>query len=77
MLLQGWIKSPVAVDARVNVNTIRAMEARGPAVLTSGLDTVRRVQAVLEAAGVQFIPENGGGPAFEAAQGKLLSKNKP
>ncbi len=39
----------------VSANTIRAMEARGAAVLTSGLDTVKAVQAALEAAGVEFL----------------------
>ena len=42
--LAGMDQIALAEDARVNVNTIRATEARGPAVLTSGLDTIRRVQ---------------------------------
>lgn len=51
----------LAERSGVNVNTIRNMEARGSEILVSGLDTVAKVQGALEAAGVQFIPENGGG----------------
>lgn len=49
-----------AQRAGVNVNTIRNMEGLGGETLVSGLDTISKVQAALEAAGVQFIPENGG-----------------
>lgn len=45
----------------VHANTIRKMEGRGDATLTSGLETINKIQAVLETAGVEFIPENGGG----------------
>lgn len=39
----------------VSVTTIRTMEARGPEILTSGLDTITKVQRALEEAGVDFI----------------------
>lgn len=52
----------LADAAKVNVNTIRAMEGRKAQTLSSGLDTVRAVQAALETRGVRFIAENGGGP---------------
>jgi DNA-binding XRE family transcriptional regulator len=39
----------------VSANTIRAMEGRKAETLTSGLYTVRAVQAALEAAGVEFL----------------------
>ncbi len=55
-------QAQLAKAANVNVNTIRNMEAMGGKVLVSGLDTVKKVQTALEAAGVEFIPENGGGP---------------
>jgi hypothetical protein len=42
----------------VNVNTIRKMEWKGAATLTSGLSTIRRVQSALEAAGVEFQNHN-------------------
>jgi len=50
----------LAVEAQVNVNTIRAMEASGAGTLTSGLATIRRVQEALERRGVEFL--NHGNP---------------
>lgn len=45
----------LAERAGVSANTIRSMEGKGAGTLTSGLDTVRAVQAALEAAGVEFL----------------------
>ena len=45
----------LAAEAGVNVNTIRNMEARGADPITSGAVTVRNVQGVLEAHGVEFL----------------------
>lgn len=45
----------LAERSKVSANTIRAMEGKGANTLTSGLDTVRAVQAALEAAGVEFL----------------------
>jgi DNA-binding XRE family transcriptional regulator len=58
----------LAEAAGVNVNTIRNMEARGGQLLSSGLDTVTKVQRTLEAAGVEFIAENGGGAGVRLAK---------
>lgn len=63
-------QAALAERAGVNVNTIRAMEGRGNGVLVSGLDTVTKVQEALEAAGVVFIPENGGGAGVRLAKPK-------
>lgn len=60
----------LATAANVNINTIRNMEARGAQVLKSGLDTIQKVQRALEAAGVHFIPENGGGAGVRLAKRK-------
>ena len=45
----------LAKDAGVNVNTIRAMEARRGQMLKSGLETIRKVQGVLEELGIEFL----------------------
>ncbi len=45
----------LAERSKVSANTIRAMEAKGANMLTSGLDTVRAVQSALETAGVEFL----------------------
>jgi len=66
--LAGINQEQLAELASVNVNTIRNMEGRGGEMLVSGLDTVMKVQTALEGAGVQFIPENGGGAGVRLAK---------
>ncbi|MCJ2063266.1 helix-turn-helix domain-containing protein [Methylobacterium sp. J-088] len=53
--LSGIEQADLATRADLHVNTIRKMEAKGPAEITSGADVVRRVQCALEAAGVEFL----------------------
>lgn len=60
----------LAERAGVSANTIRSMEAKGTSILTSGHDTVRMVQAALEAAGVEFL--NHGRPGV-----RLLAPQTP
>jgi len=53
-------QSQLAEQSGVSIGTIRNMEQRGELTLSSGLDTVRRVQSALEAAGIEF--QNHGRP---------------
>jgi transcriptional regulator with XRE-family HTH domain len=53
--LAGVDQQHVADSARVNVNTIRNMEATGPEAITIGAVTVRKVQLALEALGIEFL----------------------
>jgi transcriptional regulator with XRE-family HTH domain len=53
--LAGMNQEQVAAKSGVNVNTIRNMEGRGGETLVSGLDTVTKVQAALEAEGIEFL----------------------
>src|SRR6202035_5226295 len=53
--LAGVDQQQVADSARVNVNTIRNMEARGAKPITSSAVTVRNVQLALEALGIEFL----------------------
>ena len=53
--LLGVEQTELAKKADLHVNTIRKMEGKGAAEITSGADIVRRVQSVLEAAGVEFL----------------------
>ena len=53
--LLGMEQTDLATRADLHVNTIRKMEGKGPAEITSGADIVRRVQSALEAAGVDFL----------------------
>lgn len=64
--LVGMEQSDLAERAGVSVNTVRKMEWRAAETLTSGLDTIKRVQAALEAAGVEFL--NHGQPGVRLAK---------
>ena len=59
--LVRWRADDLAAKANIGVATIRRAEALdGPVSMTAAnVDAIRRA---LEAAGVVFIPENGGGP---------------
>ncbi|KAF0205630.1 helix-turn-helix domain-containing protein [Methylocystis sp. L43] len=63
---QKWL----AEQSSVSVNTIRNMEARGREAITSGAVTVRKVQAALEKAGVEFT--NGDEPGVKLKKGPRL-----
>lgn len=59
--LLGWSQSQLAEAAGKSLPTIKRLEredGEGPAVSDDVRDAV---QAALEKAGVEFIPENGGG----------------
>ena len=55
-----WTAAQLAEHSKVGLSTVRrAEDAAGPPPLTAAnLDAIRRA---LEAGGVEFIPENGGG----------------
>jgi transcriptional regulator with XRE-family HTH domain len=55
----------LAAKAGVSPTTITRLE-RGEALYQRTVDAIR---AVLEAAGVEFIPENGGGPGVRLKRG--------
>ena len=69
--LAGIGQSDLAAAAKISVPTLRRMEASdGPA---SGIaNNVAAVRAALEAAGVEFIAENGGGAGDELQEGDAL-----
>ena len=59
--LAGMEQVKLAELAGLSVNTIRNMEASGASVMRIRLDTLNKAKTALEAAGVEFIAENGGG----------------
>ena len=59
--LLGWSQTELAAAAGLSLPTIKRLErveGDGPAV---SADARKSVQSALEKAGVEFIPENGGG----------------
>ncbi|MBJ2153873.1 helix-turn-helix domain-containing protein [Paracoccus sp. IB05] len=53
-------QAQLAEASGVSLPTIKRLELM-PGPLRVRLDTITAIQAALEAAGVEFIPENGGG----------------
>jgi predicted transcriptional regulator len=62
-------QSDLAKAAGVSVDTIKRLE-RTEGVVSANLATVHSVVSALEAAGVEFIPENGGGPGVRLKKAK-------
>ncbi|MCA8894506.1 MAG: helix-turn-helix transcriptional regulator [Amphiplicatus sp.] len=59
--LIGWSQSDLAEKSGVSEPTIKRLEAND-GDLGGRSDTVEKIVGALQTAGVQFIPENGGGP---------------
>ena len=59
-LLQ-WSAADLAKESSVGVNTIRRAEIAGDQIALTAANSAM-LRGVLEAAGVEFIDENGGGP---------------
>jgi len=66
--LAGLTQEDVAKATGLSVQTIKRMEITGPERSSAG--NVQAVQRALEAAGVIFIPENGGGAGVRLAKPK-------
>lgn len=65
--LLGWSQPNLAEAAGISVSTIKRLEADKPATAANQ----RAALAALEAAGVEFIAENGGGPGVRLRKGRL------
>jgi transcriptional regulator with XRE-family HTH domain len=70
--LLRWDQTELAVKADVSVETIKRLEKMTGALMTTRVATVAALQRAMEAAGVQFIPENGGGAGVRLAKPGLL-----
>ena len=57
--LVGWSQQDLAEKSRIGIVTIHQLEAGTSQPRRATIDVIRRA---LEAAGVEFIDENGGGP---------------
>jgi len=59
--LLGWNQSQLSDASGVNVGTIKRMEKDDEGLQNAYNKNVIAVQSALEKAGIEFIPENGGG----------------
>lgn len=64
--LVGLAQADVAALTGKTVKTVSRAETEGGIVSAA---TVAAIRAALEAAGVEFIPENGGGPGVRLRKG--------
>lgn len=64
--LLGLTQDDIAASSGLSVQTIKRMEGLGTG--RSSTDNVMAVKKALEAAGVAFIPENGGGAGVRLAK---------
>ncbi len=67
----------LADAASVHVNTIRKMEAKGRAEITSAADVLRRVQSALERFGVEFLDEGHPGVRLRPGAKPPSAPSKP
>ena len=59
--LLRWEQRDLADASSVSLPTIKRLES-APGVMAAHMSTVAALRAALEAAGIEFIAENGGGP---------------
>jgi transcriptional regulator with XRE-family HTH domain len=57
--LLGWSQAQVAQHSGLSVPTVKRAEGAG--AIAAAAEAVAAIRAALVAAGVEFIPENGGG----------------
>ncbi|MER9061682.1 transcriptional regulator [Mesorhizobium sp. M0698] len=65
-LLQ-WDQKALAAKSKVSVATIKRLEPIA-GMLKANQVTIEALKRALEAGGVEFIPENGGGPGVRLAR---------
>ena len=73
-LLQ-WSAADLAKESSVGVNTIRRAEIAGDQIALTAANSAM-LRRVLEAAGVEFIDENGGGPGVRLRGGETSKKRR-
>ncbi|MEO6013916.1 MAG: helix-turn-helix transcriptional regulator [Devosia sp.] len=66
--LLEWSQGDLVEKTSLSLTTVRRMEAADVGPGRSSAENVATVERALEAAGVQFIPENGGGAGVRMAK---------
>lgn len=59
--LLRWEQARLAETAGVSVETVKRLERMDGSLGATRVDTLDKLRRALERAGVEFIPENGGG----------------
>ena len=72
--LLGWSQTDLADAAERSLPTIKRLEREGDEGPSVSDDVREAVQRALEKAGVEFIPENGGGAGVRLAKRARKSK---
>ncbi len=67
-MLLRWEQKDLAERSGVSLPTIKRLETR-PGELQAHQPTIAAIRQALESAGVEFIPENGGGPGVRLRKG--------
>ena len=71
--LLAWSQEQLAAAAGVSIPTVKRLEAQdGP--LGGRSETGSKIRSALEASGVEFIDENGGGPGVRLRKRQRLKK---
>lgn len=73
--LIGWSQTELAKAAGLSLPTVKRFETQGGARVSD--DAVAKMGAALEAAGVEFIPENGGGAGVRLKRPPRLGETIP
>lgn len=66
--LIGISQAELASRAGVSVPTIKRCESEGENIPVVSSETQQKIRTVLEAEGIEFLPENGGGPGVRLAK---------
>lgn len=66
--LLRWEQSELGEKSGVSVETIKRLEKMNGPLTATRVGTVHAIQSALEAAGVVFIPQNGGGAGVRLAK---------
>lgn len=67
--LLGWSQTDLAAQSSVSEPTIARLEAED-GLLGGRPETAAKIYRALVTAGIEFIPENGGGPGVRLAKSK-------
>ena len=72
-MLLRWEQTDLAGASKLSLATVKRLETR-PGSIHAAERTLIALQEALEAAGVEFIAENGGGPGVRLAKPKRKAK---